>query len=129
MRLVFGAGPEWLFAVRSGPTGRKVLHGPWSTHLFYKSFSSMSEIREFSDSQATWKRLTERVDGQSWPAASLYVVATPIGTLGDLRLRAWQALARCAGIGREPCRERGCQYVWIPLFAGSLKKKKRKKKK
>src|SRR3546814_15574216 len=101
MRLVFGAGPEWLFAVRSGPTGRKVLHGPWSTHLFYKSFSSMSEIREFSDSQATWKRLTERVDGQSWPAASLYVVATPIANLGDFSLRAWQALARCDVIAAD----------------------------
>src|SRR3546814_15269521 len=30
-------------------------------------------------------------------------------------------------IGRASCRERGCTYVWIPVVAVSLKKKKRKK--
>lgn len=81
----------------------------------------MSEIREFSDSQATWKRLTERVDGQSWPAASLYVVATPIGNLGDLSLRAWQALARCDVIAAEDTRaSRALMDAWgvsTPLMA------------
>src|SRR3546814_13650918 len=27
-------------------------------------------------------------------------------------------------IGRASCRERVCQYVWIPVVAGSLKKKR-----
>ncbi|NYT84227.1 16S rRNA (cytidine(1402)-2'-O)-methyltransferase [Pollutimonas harenae] len=73
----------------------------------------MSEIREFSDSQATWKRLTERVEGQNWPVSSLYVIATPIGNLGDLSLRAWQALARCDVIAAEDTRaSRALMDAW-----------------
>jgi len=68
-----------------------------------------------------WRRMAERVAGQHWPDAALYVVATPIGNLGDLGLRAWQALSRADVIAAEDTRSsRSLLDAWgiaTPLMA------------
>lgn len=72
-------------------------------------------------SQHTWHRLTERTTTQDWPDASLYVVATPIGNVADMSLRAWQALLRCNVIAAEDTRvSRPLLELWginTPLIA------------
>lgn len=72
-------------------------------------------------SEQTWQRLSERTITQDWPAASLYVVATPIGNLSDLSMRAWQALLRCDIIAAEDTRgSRSLLDAWgirTPLMA------------
>ncbi len=68
-----------------------------------------------------WRRVAERVAAQHWPEGALYVVATPIGNLGDLGLRAWQALARADIIAAEDTRaSRTLLNAWgivTPLMA------------
>lgn len=61
------------------------------------------------------------MEAQNWPASTLYVVATPIGNLGDLSLRACETLARCDVIAAEDTRaSRSLLEAWgiaTPLMA------------
>lgn len=81
----------------------------------------MTDSADWEQIGPTWKRHAEGVAGQSWPAGALYVVATPIGNLGDLSLRAWEALRRCDAIAAEDTRTtRALLDAWgidTPLLA------------
>jgi len=81
----------------------------------------MTDSADWEQVGPTWKRHASQVAEQSWPAGCLYVVATPIGNLGDLSLRAWEALRRCDAIAAEDTRTtRALLDAWgiaTPLLA------------
>jgi len=101
-----------------------VTQSGWAVYtdtMIEPSLSAMTESAHSDSPPDAWGRLSERMEGQQWPTHALYVVATPIGNLGDLSLRAWHALSRADVIAAEDTRaSRNLLEAWgidTPLIA------------
>ena len=70
----------------------------------------MSDTENRTTIAGIWQNMMDKVQGQVWPMSCLYVVATPIGNMGDLSLRGSQALELCDIIAAEDTR------AHMPLF-------------
>lgn len=55
-------------------------------------------------STSLWDKLNQRAQSQDWPDSALYVVATPIGNMLDLSIRAWHTFMRCNVVAAEDTR-------------------------
>jgi len=81
----------------------------------------MAEIPQRAVLTPNWQAFTERLGQQLWPQPALYVVATPIGNLMDLSLRAWYGLRLADVIAAEDTRSsRALLQAWeidTPLIA------------
>lgn len=79
-----------------------VFPGHGVSHFYPTDY--MNDDRENASAMSGWVERYQQLARQDWPAATLYVVATPIGNLADLSLRAWQALRDCTVVVAEDTR-------------------------
>lgn len=90
------------------------------TQTFHAS-NVMPDSDEATPSPTVCQAMWERLGQQSWPKPALYVVATPIGNLTDMSLRAWYGLRAADIIAAEDTRSsRPLLQAWgieTPLLA------------
>ncbi|HLR13010.1 MAG TPA: 16S rRNA (cytidine(1402)-2'-O)-methyltransferase [Burkholderiaceae bacterium] len=64
----------------------------------------MNDEAKRASAPSGWQERYQQLTQQDWPASCLFMVATPIGNLADLSLRAWQVLRDCDVIVAEDTR-------------------------